>query len=1391
MRLNAPNIIENRDVLSSNENTHTTAKKLKESTTHPTIPFTSKVKRILQVALDMVNEGSYKKNGSLGREWFRYEWGENKGAAEFRKNLSKFFDINLSLSHDLSFIFEYNIKIGNEKVSTWVLPPIYESNVYVYGDYDTHHEYVDCGETGISLGPWAEGEECECERGTIYDSEEDEYRACTDSELDTIHSDEECECEYWHYSDVELYYYPIYETQIYSTVDPETAGCDHTEHTHLSDYIHCLESTGDVVRVMSEIHISDTDYELEDDFDYGLDQEIADDSGRPWASVEFEEHNPSVEMIRLNDLYPDSTPTSEELNESALPSSSLTTGTKRILQVALNMSLMATSGENKLIVSDSMVGDLISRNLVKFFHIRRSIADDMGFIAEYNIKLDKDKVEDWIIPQVYETILYSYGDYDSETFWEDCEEDGTTWEGDECECIKGDIWDEDGEDHRACTESELEEVHYDDECKCKEWDEVEIEKYSYPIIENVIYTTEDPQEIGCDGVEVEVGLEDFKGCMDMGDSVVRVMSQSHHDDTPPERYDDFKEGLEDTMASDDWSTEYDSFQPFQLIRDINDMFPDTNLPDDPSPLNEEELKGQQMTMFPTGHWRFPVGKEGEAVKEIQEQLPEHIVKLIFQQWDKEEPLQMNDKDFKLFGIPHKVRLLIALIVRYLQNTTRPIPVRRVWDCEDLKYLFTKEDRHIVQKYLCEEDFDYDSIYGYHEWDEGMLYSLDDMSWNYITTLLGVDKSTAENLLGDNPQTDEEELSGEKEDYIDKIKDLIRWANEHEVVVATYNAIRDNIKDKIEEHFEHSGKFDYNSEVLVYEIEADLKDYVQDPNAWDNTDRFQSHEDFSGQHLEDILYDINLESDSTPNPYPSPLSTIPNVIFDIFMVEDFSTQWYSDKHELTVDTKFFDSYWYPDYDINQDFMDRMGEEYYDQLKGTMNEGKSYGAEIELDHNNAYIEAGPITKTEIQILNMIMGKFSQQELTDLTTIDYHNVGLDLEIKWSNFIKLIGEKTGNSEDFAKSTRWAKWVLDNRDRAEGANEDGEVVIDFNNIDILTRNYPSVYEVEGDESIWQREYRRAAVEIPAFDDEDARERANASFWEYDPEFETYDYGDSDTDEFNIEDITHYQTLKEQIIDTENLPEEELSPDLVEGDKVFVWDVVPDPAPPGTVPNTLPSAFIGTVTEVMPDDVIDKHAYRGGIKYMVDSMSGLIGLHPGRRKGEWARQGIWVEGGRGRDKWVKLNKENLQEIKKITSLKNIERQKDFTLKRSFMESINNLTEKEIIPIKESVVESRVTLFDYLDGLSKSSLVNENELPELLIGGRNWTDKFTVSKSMDLDDLKENSNKVRDIVFNNTKLKLSKKLENPSFIETKRDLLETAKSIVTLWEESRRNKNRVS
>ena len=66
------------------------------------------------------------------------------------------------------------------------------------------------------------------------------------------------------------------------------------------------------------------------------------------------------------------------------------------------------------------------------------------------------------------------------------------------------------------------------------------------------------------------------------------------------------------------------------------------------------------------------------------------------------------------------------------------------------------------------------------------------------------------------------------------------------------------------------------------------------------------------------------------------------------------------------------------------------------------------------------------------------------------------MNVENKWINFVKLIGETANTPETFTKSTRWAKWILDNLDKAEYVNEEGEIDIDFNNVDILTKNYPS-----------------------------------------------------------------------------------------------------------------------------------------------------------------------------------------------------------------------------------------------------------------------------------------------------------------------------------------------
>ena len=60
--------------------------------------------------------------------------------------------------------------------------------------------------------------------------------------------------------------------------------------------------------------------------------------------------------------------------------------------------------------------------------------------------------------------------------------------------------------------------------------------------------------------------------------------------------------------------------------------------------------------------------------------------------------------------------------------------------------------------------------------------------------------------------------------------------------------------------------------------------------------------------------------------------------------------------------------------------------------------------------------------------------------------------------------------------------------------------------------------------------------------------------------------------------------------------------------------------------------------------ITDEDSYRGGIKYVVDTTSGLIGLYQGViLSGSWTH-GFRREdeiGGLRRDKWVKLNKRNL------------------------------------------------------------------------------------------------------------------------------------------------------
>ena len=104
------------------------------------VKFTKSAQRVLNTAWSMSKDSNHK-------------------FTEFRSVLVKFFNIPLTTAEELTFLCKYNIARGNEKVEEWVIPYIYESTVFVYGDYETEDYYDDCDNEGYGE---SYGKECEC-----------------------------------------------------------------------------------------------------------------------------------------------------------------------------------------------------------------------------------------------------------------------------------------------------------------------------------------------------------------------------------------------------------------------------------------------------------------------------------------------------------------------------------------------------------------------------------------------------------------------------------------------------------------------------------------------------------------------------------------------------------------------------------------------------------------------------------------------------------------------------------------------------------------------------------------------------------------------------------------------------------------------------------------------------------------------------------------------------------------------------------------------------------------------------------------------------------------------------------------------------------------------------
>lgn len=1017
---------------------------------------------------------------------------------------------------------------------------------------------------------------------------------------------------------------------------------------------------------------------------------------------------------------------------------------------------------------------ILSDILKKFFIKQVYLSERIVAIIVYNLIksndsgvdiFDKDfKIKDfvWQTPKLNHVVYPYYDDYDTETEYDACDEGFNSVTGDDCECEYAERWDEDEEEWVECFEAP------DDDCECQQWEEDAYETYFYDILEGEFYT--DMEELGV----VKCGdsfddVSDFLDCVEENSTFYYFPWKQHEylDTTDKESESEFEDYLGNTIA---WP--YGGIGVYEVndnIHYFNNMYNKSNK------LNEEQLP-----LFPRGYWEFDTAKGKDYRDVVSKVFPERLVWKIFDFWDK-NPNYINVDFLKHVGIDDETmfedevgaldsfQLFSELFIRYLKNTKADMPVKIVLGCDDIAEMFNNEFKDNINQFICSgyDPSDWFTYFYDDNFYDGILDDLDEKNWDLISKILGVDVKTAENLLDGGSVSEEiDELKEEKEDEIDEIKRIITNSESEVKENKHYSDIIEDIKYKVDEKFNYIGKFKYNDNGdLNYIIEDDLKNIIKNKDVWDNVYQFQGHWDYEDWILEDVIYDMISMKGKFLNVY--------GLYEDIYKAMKIDSD-----EELYIDEYLFGSYYYPDYDqidLNLAVRERLWDEFYDTLneKNTIKEGYEEDmTEMEYidEEEEPNVVYEPLTNLESIILNNIPKHFTIDELEEiLAEVVYPDV------QWKDFIKLFGVLTNSDEDYVRSTRFAKWYLDNLEEVE------QVGGDFKKLGVVKKTYPSRYEVRGDETEREIVYRSGTIDVFGYSQDEVEEEAYQHFFDYDPDMEIVDYGDSESIDFTIGDIEHIEVLSESIIDIKNLPKEQISPPLVEGDKVFVWDVEPDPPAPG-VPSSfnenLPSTFVGVVTEVFPDDMHERRsAHRGGIKYVVDTFYGQIGLYQGEEDYDY-----FDEQGGGRDKWVKINQKKLQEINNLNKTKKNNTQKDFMLKKSFIESVEKLKEEDIKPVNGTIIENRKEVFKYLDELSENKTLGEENFSHFLIAGKNWVDKFSVVNSFNLDTLTENSNKVRDIIYNNTKMKLP----NSSFLDNKRNLLSEANKLVELWKLTKNN-----
>ena len=781
--------------------------------------------------------------------------------------------------------------------------------------------------------------------------------------------------------------------------------------------------------------------------------------------------------------------------------------------------------------------------LVRYFNLHENDAAFLWLLLTANAKrleistpevlqLNYNEIE---VPELWESEIEFNDDYVEEDYEDDCDEGGGygAESGEECQCyeyeeIEVTRKEEDGEEYTeyvdcfGATDEELKENGYDDkwECSCEDWETMYYKRYHYPTRQAILLTHE---HLGDKFVEVDDytyhdivhELNDWEGI---------VTDDDHYDDNyaEAESWDYFNDDEEGYIR--DWGS--DRLDTESMMYMINQNFYKE------SPLFEQKEK--QLKMWPTGHFNYPVAHlDDEEIKHVEDSLPDNVVEMVFRQWDKKG---IDFSIFKMLGIDEGVQMLaVMLLKRYIQFSQNPLPASYTFDCGELVNLFDTNHRDYemgyIKEYLCGDDsfWDHEDWYNY-EWDDYMTDQIDEGNWKTISEIFGgVSQSVAEDMLNRSSSSEEvDELTEKYEEEIDEIRDFIVWAHNDEAEWAIKKVMSEDITDKIGDHFNGVGRLiKSDSGNWSYVIEDDLRNWIND--KWDNTeDTFEFHPDYINQTIESILL-----NDATPN-----FLTVKN-LFSMLIQEEYGMHEYCEGKRgecLQAETKWFDGYYFPDYDINESLQDRLGELTYQKeaIQEQTDSGRSY---VQPDEpHEGELDETPFTKLDVNIMNRLAKMFPREEVRAIWEEAEDNLGTAIHTKFVDFIKLFGEDINTREGWAKATRFAKWADDNWRDAENSKEislgddfDPTITydLDFGVVTNPVKEWPSLYNVEATEHYWVKEYRYGEGEFAGYGEEDARDKAEASWWEYDIDMEYGDQGDTDDHDMDMGEVDWIKSLKE------------------------------------------------------------------------------------------------------------------------------------------------------------------------------------------------------------------------------------------------------------------------